>query len=208
MIYVSSFCSPNSYIWGYNLARSNDLEKNHELLGDLQVTYGKTSARVFSAQPLISAFRDLIGTRSKKVFPFYPGTHLPAAGKSIEMVGPANIYSAIGIGICSKGDGAHTFMEDIGTIPLLIEGKDVESYKSKILRDLAKSVMTIGEEQQIIFDKVYVEIISMEINEDEVGSGLVVAPYFNIPINALPDGDFAILEKMTIDEWRKQNKRK
>lgn len=202
IIYVSSFCSPDSFLWGYHLAKPSKGYHAHPLLHETKKING---AAILSAEPLTAAFRELVGDKQSRKFPFYPGTLLPAAGKSIESVGPAHIYAAIGIGVTDDPKCAHTFMEDIGEIPLLVEGKAVEEYKRKILTDIASSVLTVGMEQGINYSKIFVEIKSIEVSESEVGSSLVMAPYFNLAPEAAPDG-FDVLKRMTLEDWKSKIK--
>lgn len=201
IIYVSSFCSPNSYIWGYHLARSSRLFEDHPLLGECKIEDSGNVAKIYSANSLMLAFKSLVGTKHNKKFPFYPGTHLPAAGKSIELVGPANLYSAIGIGLPENGFDGNTFMEDIGTIPLMIEGQQEQVYKKRILFDIAKSVLTIGKEQGVKFKSIFVEIKSIEVAEDEVGSSLVMVPYFNLAKKAIPKMGIDSLKNISLEDW-------
>lgn len=205
--YVSSFCSQDSYIWGYNLAKVRDLKLKHPMLDTDKINYLSKNINIYSAQPLLRAFKELIGTRENRHFPFYPGTHLPVAGRSIELVGPNHIYSAVGIGISADKVSAHTFMEDIGIFPTMINQDELIRLKGKVLKDIAMSVITVGVEQKINFECVYVDIVDLKISEREVGSAIVMAPYFNIAKDAVPEGGFEKLIGMSLEDWKHSTKR-
>lgn len=204
MVYVSSFCSPDSFLWGYNLARAKDVFSEHHLVGQKFIENNGAKINIYSAVPLENALQSLFGISQSRKFPLYPGTHVPVAGRNIELVGPANLYAAIGIGIADDPMSPFTFMEDIGEIPLIISGGSLEEYKSKILCDIAKSVLTIGIEQGVIFKNVFVDIKHISINDDEVGSSLVAVPYFNLAKGAIPNGGFEKLKNMSLEEWKQR----
>ncbi len=115
-----------------------------------------------------------------------PGSHVPCAGKNIKIEGPGIVYAAIGIGIAKdRQKDACLLMEDIGSIPLKYNKKEIEAYKKLIKINLAKSILQIGRNQRVKYSECFVGVIAIEAAKNEIVCALVAAPYFTLARKAL-----------------------
>lgn len=192
IITVSSFCGPGGLIWGYDLFpiekkpyQLNLRVKNKEIL-------------IYSLECLTLALKKLLGTVSNPRFPFFPGSHVPCASKYITSQGTSIIYAAEGIGIPMNRDRhACLLMEDVGYIPLDVHDK--EKYKNMILKNIVKSVVTIGINQRVEFKEIFIGLRAIDIDQDEIGCAMAISPYFNIARNAVPEVAGSIA--LNLKEW-------
>ena len=191
MITVSSFCGPTGYIWGYDIAPHPKLHQSHPLAPK------DSPIPVYSASPLLEATRHLFGSVSSPAFPLLPGSHVPCAEKSLIVPGPAHIYSAIGIGI-PKNRAAHAclLMEDVGYVT------SPNSYRA-IIKSLAQSLLDVGQNQQVSYKEIFVEIDHLPITKNHIGCALVAAPYFALAKKAIPKAGFTSLSKTSLTNWKK-----
>jgi histidine decarboxylase len=230
MVTVSSFCGLAGLVWGYDIAKHPKIHQPHQLFPQAAVSdiYFKTTVPVYSAVPLKEATYRLFGTMSKKRFPLLPGAHVPCAGKHINLKGPKHIYAALALGIAKNRDeDACVFMEDIGeiivmeednkTVKFMANNKDfdhsekllefheqIAKTKNKILENLANSVLEIGKNQKIEFKEIFVDIVDIVINENQIGCALVAAPYFTIAKNSLPANNIEKLTELDLFSWEKE----
>lgn len=208
MITVSSFCGPQGKIWGYDVARHPQLNSPDEILITKLFRADDVEVSVYSASPLIDATRRLFGTRDNKRFPLLPGAHVPCATKNISKSGPVHLYCAIGIGIPEDREkNACLLMEDIGELTMSINNGDfVKEYKRNVLTQLARSVLEIGENQNVKYKEIYVEMADVNVAGGEMGCALIAAPYFNLASNALTHKHKLVSELMniTLHKWESQ----
>lgn len=189
MINVSSFCGPDGYIWGIDLAKTNE-----ELLFKVE------NLPVYSAEPLFTATRSLFGTIENPVFPILPGSHVPCACQKTfrdnETDQPLHLYATIGLGIAEdRNIHACLLMEDTGFYNSQVITKD------QLIENVAKSIIRIGSIQKLKYTKAYVGLRTVEVNKGEMGCALVAAPYIALARKAIPKGGFEMLHKITIKEW-------
>lgn len=230
MITVSSFCGLAGLIWGHDIAKHPKIHQKHQLFpkGYVHDDYFRLKVPVYSAIPLKEATYRLFGTISKKRFPLLPGAHVPCAGKHINLKGPKHIYAALGLGIAKNRDkDACVFMEDIGelivmekdnkTIRFVANNKEfdysdkvldfheqIAKSKSKILENIATAVLEIGKNQKIEFKEIFVDIVDIIINENQIGCALVAAPYFTLAKNAVPYAKVGNLTELDLFLWEKE----
>lgn len=209
MITVSSFCGPIGAIWGYHVLRPKAFSP-HKFFPQAQVKSKNSIIPVYSASSIVDATRALFGTVEHKKFPLLPGSHVPCAGKSINRKGPVHIYCGFALGIAKNQEqDANLMMEDLGEIPLYIKGTEREgAYRERILRNLANSVLAIGENQNVRYKEIFVEMQDVVVQPGEIGCALVAAPYFTLAQSAIPKSGIGALAKMDINEWEKAIKRK
>lgn len=208
MITVSSFCGPIGAIWGYHVLRPKAFIM-HKYFPEGFVKNKNAQIPVYSASSIVDATRSLFGTVEQKKFPLLPGSHVPCAGKSIKRKGPSHIYCGFALGIArNQEEDANLLMEDLGEIPLYIKGTERESdYRKKILENLAKSVLAIGENQNVRYKEIFVEMQDVVVQPGEIGCALVAAPYFTLAQGAIPKTGIHSLTKMDIREWEKSIKK-
>lgn len=211
MVTVSSFCGPMGGLIGYDILKPKNIYKFHKYFPEGEIV-GSDSKKipVYTASTLVEATKSLFGTVNDKRFPLAPGSVVPCAGKHISKKGPKHIYCGFGLGIAKnhKRD-AHLFMEDIGDIPLYIKGTEVEGlYRHKILENLAKSVLRIGENQKVSYKEIFVEMHDVMIQPDEIGCSLVAAPYITLAQNAIPEKGIDTLFDISLESWKKEMDKK
>lgn len=189
MINVSSFCGPNGLIWGYDLAKE-----------DLKYLYKLEGLPIYSAHSLIKATRFLFGTIEKPNFPILPGSHVPCAGRSIELEGKNSeiLYSAVGIGIPKERKNACVLMEDVGL------SKSENSLDFELIEKIAKSIKEIGKNQNYSMEKALISVRKIKLEKNEIGSALVAAPYITIARKAVPQKGFKALKNLKLEEWVKK----
>lgn len=230
MITVSSFCGLSGLVWGHDIVKHPQIHQPHPLFpeGVVNDNYFNNKVPVYTAVPLKEATYRLFGTISKKRFPLLPGAHVPCAGKHISLKGPKHIYAGLALGIAKNRDkDACLFMEDIGeiivmeednkTIKLIANDKNFDNSektldfhqqiakaKNKILGNLASSVLEIGKNQKIEFKEIFVDVVDIIINEDQVGCALVAAPYFSLAKNAIPNNSVQNLLEDDLFSWEKK----
>lgn len=205
LIKISSFCGPNGLIWGYDLVPPCNLYQKHPLR--IEETSFRPKVKVYSAQPLLQAFKTLLGTVKEPHFPIFPGSHLFSAYRTIISKGPDNIFASLAVGIAKdRTKRACVLMEDIGRIP--VPKKDKADYKKEILQKIVDSVVVIGRNNNIEFKEIFVEAFDIEIEKGEVGCALVAAPYLTLAQQAIElKGRVSFLE-VNLEQWQELIKEK
>ncbi|GAB4287077.1 MAG: histidine decarboxylase, pyruvoyl type [Candidatus Dojkabacteria bacterium] len=200
MSVVSSFCGLRGLIWGYDIAKSEIVNKKSNLL--MYSTHKGKRKPVYSINPLIDATEKLFGNVEKRNFPLIPGAHVPCATKNIKVEGPARVYAAIAIGIAEdRNKDACLLMEDVGLIREQKE-EEINIYHNLITNRISRSVIQIGMNQKVEYKKILVGVRSIFANEGEFACSLVAAPYFTIAKDAIPHGSIEKLTKMNLNEWQ------
>lgn len=196
---VSSFCGPQGLIWGYDICPTNKL-KNQKPLFQIK-NHKHHLIDVLSIGPLLDSTEDLFGSSNKRRFILKPGSHVPCANKSMKLHGPGRIYSAIGVGIAKNREkDACLLMEDFGKIP---ETNDLKGYENIILNKMAQSVVQVGKNQKVEFEKIFVGLRSIYAKDNEIVCALIAAPYFTIAQGAIVN-DLDTMSKISLEKWRKK----
>jgi histidine decarboxylase len=194
MIMVSSFCGPQGLIWGYDVVKEESETLPSFLSPEEIREFGQIKIR--NGKNLRKAAKALFGSNEKRHFPFLPGTHVPCAGKFQYKEGPTCLYGAIAIGIPeNRNNSACLLMEDVGEIT--IKDKNIDDIKKKISFNVISSVLEIGKCQKINYKEIFVDLISKEIYDNEIGCVLVTMPYFLLAKKAFNDN----LAKQNLSEW-------
>lgn len=196
MTIVSSFCGPQGLIWGYDLAKKEDIPLPSFLPNfNLEKFPG---VKIKNGENLRKASIALFGTKEKKHFPFLPGSHVPCAGRTHFKSGPATLYGTIAIGIPDKREKyACLLMEDVGEINVP-EGL-IEPVKQKLMFNAIKSVLEIGKNQNIVYKEIFVDFITGTVKSNEIGCILVAMPYFQLAKRAFNEK----LLSQTLESWIK-----
>ena len=193
LIKVSSFCGPGSLIWGYDIAKAERIALSH------LSTALDSDISIYCLDPLADAFKQLTGTVEAPRFPFFPGSHVPCATKSIIEEGDKHIYVAQGLAIPSDREcNACLLMEDFGNLPKFIHNK--RAYTDAILLNLAKSILQVGKNQQVNYKECWLGIKDLRINANEIGCALAADPYLKIAKKAFVEN----IDKISIEEWCQQ----
>jgi histidine decarboxylase len=196
MTVVSSFCGPDHLIWGYDLARPENL-----LTGGRPLELAGQRAQVYRIEPLLDATTRLFGTAGARRFPFRPGSVVPCAACHIERAGPRRLYCGLAIGIAEHRDcDACVLMEDVGEFPLDAAPSGAELVTA-VLDDLARSVMRVGVQQQVAYHEIFVGMREVQVDVGDIGSALIACPYFTPAQRAIPGGSADELTAMSLAEW-------
>lgn len=198
LITVSSFIGPNGYLWGHEIAETENI-RDH-LMTSIR------GIKVFSAEPLIEASLQLFGTRDKQHFPPIPGAHTPCAAKSIEKLGPCYIYGGIGIGIVKDRTlHANLLMEDIGYAKDINEQTSI-SEENQMQIQIARSLTEIAKNQNVALQEIFVSTRKLFVAQNEVGCILAAVPYVTLPKVAFPP-KIKDLSTLSLSEWTEQTEK-
>jgi histidine decarboxylase len=196
MTVVSSFCGPDDLIWGYDLARADNL-----ITGGRPLEFAGQRAQVYPIDPLLDATTRLFGTADARRFPFRPGSIVPCAACHIERAGPRRLYCGLAIGIAEHRDcDACVLMEDVGEFPLNAVPRGTQLVTA-VLDDLARSVMRVGLQQRVAYREIFVGMREVQVRVGDIGSALVACPYFTLAQRAIPGGSADELRAMSLAEW-------
>jgi histidine decarboxylase len=229
---ASSFCGVNGALWGYHLAKSSTiadglLKPLFTYPGPYYPLDEKLPKQgfvpVYPVAPLLDAAERLFGRMDKndtgeldlRRFPPMPGAHVICANKDISGAGPGYFWSAIAIAIAENRETqANLFIEDAniikaekitnadGSISYIPTKEQVYEKLHEHLRNVTKSMVLCGQDQNVVFTEIFAGIKFIFANEDEWGCALSCAPYITLAKQAVPtDKPAASIIEMTIDEW-------
>ncbi len=232
MLTASSFCGINGALWGYHLAKADSIanETLKPMFTYPGPGYppeeklpNQEPVPVYPVGPLLDATERLFGRMDKqgdsevdrRRFPPMPGAHVVCANKDASLRGPAYVWSAIAIAIAKdRNADANLFIEDANSIPTEVvtnmEGKqtiipsreEVEAYLHQTLRNIAKSMILCGQDQNVVFTKIFAGAKYIYAGPDEWGCALTCAPYVLLAKDGIPPGqDADSILAMTITEW-------
>lgn len=209
LIQVSSFCGPQGLVWGYDIAQKDIFRTVPLLVGHQYKNISGDPIQIYSAWPLIEASVALYGSRDAQRFTIFPGSHVPTAYKSyifcnlppLEEV--RHIYCTIGLGIPKdRHKNAVLLMEDVGWMPRHADRPDFSEQHQHLLDSIVRSVVRIGENQRVEYEKIYVAFKEIPVEAQEVGCALVVAPYITLARNAIPPGGTGQLAESNLAQWQ------
>lgn len=188
MSIVSSFCGPQGLIWGYDVAVLDDFPPDD--------FFSKEKlALIKNGKNLRQAAQLLFGNNNQRHFPFLPGSHVPCAGKSKTIKGPADLYAAAAIGIPEeRNQQACVLMEDAGELK-----GNLLDLRQSILRNIVESVLEIGERNRVKYGEIFVDFLHKKIPLGEIGCALVAMPYFHLAKKAFNEN----LPRQTMNDWVK-----
>lgn len=204
LIVASSFSGINGVIWGYDIAKADELTRS-PIVPLFTLQHGLTETPVYSMEPLLDAGKRLFGTREEKRFPILPGAHIVAAHKEIIVDGPTTAWCGMALGIANdRSRDANLFMELCGE--LKPRSHEKRKYFSRVLRKLADSVSLVGKNQGVRYKEIFVGIRHEFIPSGYVGAALATAPYVVLAKNAIPQTGPQTLPDMTITDWENDRK--
>lgn len=204
MLTVSSFCGLNGAVWGYDLAIHDDIASKKEQPIYMQSQPNGPDIEVYDAKPLLNAAERLFGRENDRRFPPMPGSHIICANKDVTAKGPTWVWSSIGIAILKdRSSGSSLFIEDVNTFgDENTTEEEVKDFLDKTLRNVTTSIALCGQDQSVIYDRIYVAYKYKFIKENQVGCALTCAPYVYLAQNAIPKGmQPSELTDMTLTEW-------
>ena len=216
---ASSFCGVNGALWGHHLAIADSI-KNGTLQpmftypgpnyppGEKLPPQGKVP--VFPVAPLLDAAERLFGRmdpsngseNDRRRFPPLPGAHVICANKDASDMGPAYFWSAIGIAIAQNRETqANLFIEDCGKDTTSKSPRRQSRPWGDHLMAVAKSMVLCGQDQDVIYEEIFLGGKFIWVADNEWGCSLACAPYVVLAQNALGGGEASDLLDMTIDQW-------
>jgi histidine decarboxylase len=231
---ASSFCGVNGALWGYHLAIADSIKKGtlkplFEYPGPYYPPHEKLPAQgkvpVYPVAPLLDAAERLFGRMDKtgdgetdlRRFEPLPGAHVICANKDASKLGPGYFWSIIGIAIAEDRETqANLFIEDADVI-VATEGKaadgsltwspspeNVEQQLMGHMANVAKSMVLCGQDQDVVYTKIFMGAKFIFAGPDEWGCALTCAPYVTLAQKAIrPNVRPDALLRLTIDEWEK-----
>ena len=146
--------------------------------------------------------------RSKeRRFPILPGAYVPGGSRKVVACGPTWVWSVIGLAILkNRSKGACLFVKDAGTYgdDSTTEGEAI-GFLEGILRKATNSIVLCGQDQDVIYDRIYIGYKYTFVEPDQVGCALSCTPAVYLAQNAVPaDMKPADLCQMTISDWEEK----
>ncbi len=202
-ITTSSISWINGPIWGYDIARHDDLiDSTLKTLMKCQRGDG-VWIPVYSAAPLLEASKALFGTSEARRFPLVPGSHVLCASKEVVAQGPVQVWSALALAIPEdRGGNACLVIEDAGEGCGSEPRQEQEGVPHQFRRvnDLVESVIKCGDDQGVALKEVFVAYKSEWVPSGRVGCALSRVHFLALARNAVPSSSEEILA-MSLSEW-------
>ena len=198
VITASSFCGLNGAIWGYHLAKADQLINGNVKPIKILKRHDNHEVPLLPIEPLLNATERLFGTAEKRRFPPLPGSMVMCATKNRTIEGPTKVWCAIALAIAENREkDANLFVEDagdtqhFGQVPL-----------NNIKENIGEAILLCGENQDVKYEKIFFGVKESMIPDGYVGCALACAPYITIAKNAIPKGYVtADLLNMSISDW-------
>ncbi len=204
MLTASSFCGLNGALWGYDLGVADEIAN-----GTLQPLYYENQnggqIPVYPVEPLLDAAMRLFGVDEQRRFPPMPGAHVVCANKSATVKGPTWVWSYIAIAIAAdRSYESNLFIEDAGNYDSP-SGPKVKLLLEINQRSVTQSIIMCGQDQDVLFSKIFVGYKYQWVPSGYVGCALTCAPYVVLAQNAIPNGMQASdILGMTISQWEQK----
>ena len=215
MLTASSFCGMAGQVWGYDLARHDDITsgKSQPLFSVKQ--FDGSELKVFDAQPLLDAGKELFGTEENRRYHLIPGAHTICANKGITAYRPKSgelqdgeaygVWSFIAISLSADRDfSADLFIEDAGVWTENDNEEDMIACLEDHRKEIVWSVVECGRDSNVLFDRTYVGFAYRMMKPGEIGNAITVGPYVTLARNAVPADGFTSLNDINLTEWLKE----
>jgi histidine decarboxylase len=210
MLTASSFCGVNGAVWGYHLAKADQIANGTLKPMFFQSGDGRMAIPVYPVYPLLDCARRLFGMDGSRRFPPMPGAHVVCANKSFTSdpsVKPDPtcwVWAAIALAIAEDRDReANLFIEDAGQFGTIYDGpQQVIKFLEGMLHAVTKSMVLCGIDQKVRYKEIYAGYVYQFVDRNQVGCALTCAPYVLLAKNAIPPGGPASqILNMTISGW-------
>lgn len=203
MIAASSFNGLNGAVWGYHLARADNIADGSLKPMMTKQRHDGVEIPIYPVTPLLDAGERLFGTCDARRFPLLPGAHVICAVKDLTVPGPTSVWSAIALAVAEdRQRDSNLFIEDVGQgIPAENEMERV-AYLDRLMENVAESVILCGEDQEVKYKEIFLGYKTEWVPEGYIGCALTCAPYAVLAQNAVVQGKQpADLLEMTISQW-------
>ncbi|RNL49074.1 histidine decarboxylase, pyruvoyl type [Paraeggerthella hongkongensis] len=216
MLTASSFCGMAGQVWGYDLARHDDIASGASTPLFTEKQFDGSELKVFDAQPLLNAGIELFGTAENRRYHPIPGAHTICANKGITAYRPKEdrplkegeaygVWSFIAISLSADRDfAADLFIEDAGVWTENDNEQDMLAYLEQHRKEIVWSVVECGRDSSVLFDRTYVSFAYRMMKPNEIGNAITVGPYVTLARNAVPATGFASLNSLHLSDWLKQ----
>ncbi len=216
MITASSFCGLAGQIWGYDLARHDDITtgKSKPLFSVKQ--YNGSPLDVYDAKPLQDAGVELFGTEKDRRFHLVPGAHTICANKGVTASRPKKngslkegeaygVWSYIAISLSNDRDyAADLFIEDAGVWTKNDDEAEMRAFLDQHRKEIIWSVVECGRDSHVLFDRTYIGYACTILKPGYIGNAITVGPYISLARNAVPPDGFGVLNELKLSDWLKE----
>ena len=210
---ASSFCGIAGQVWGYDLAVADVIANNEQQPIFVAEQYNGSPLPVYDAQPLIDAGIALFGTKSDRHFPLVPGAHVICANRSVTALRPITgslqegqaygVWCYIALSIAQDRDNAaDLFIEDAGLWTKNDNPTELNHFLAQHRQAVVGAIVACGKDQSVLYDRTYLSYTYTIMKPGDLGIALTVAPYITLAQDAVPNGDFYSLNKITLSEWK------
>lgn len=215
MLTASSFCGVQGQIWGYDLAKHDDIANNKIQPVFVEKQFDGTPLPVYDAKPLLDAGVELFGTDTDRRYHPIPGAHTICANKGVTAYRPKEnrplkegegygVWSFIAISLSNDREYcADLFIEDAGVWTENDNEADMLAFLDKHRREIVWSVLECGKDSGVLFEKTFVSYAHTMMKPNEIGNAITVGPYVTLARNAVPDDGFQQLNSMKLSDWLK-----
>lgn len=209
MLTASSFSGQMGAIWGYDLAKADDLY--YEKLYDQPWPDGTTTP-VYSILPLMDAAERLFGRNEQRRFNPLPGSMVICANKSAtndpSQVTKGYAWSFIALSILEdRSQGSNLFIEDCGIIDNSdgsVTPEDVKKLIQDTIHKVTNCTVVCGVDQNTKYREIFAGFKITEFDAGQVGCALACGPYVTLAQNSIPAGcNPSDLTDMSIGEWER-----
>ena len=209
LIKSSLFCGQNGAVWGFDLAMHDDIAKRKEIPIYMQAQPEGADVPVYNIRPLLEATERLFGRENERRYPVMPGAHAISSSRHIVARGPVWVWAIIALAIPKdRSIGACLFAEDAGTYgdDSTTEGETI-GYMEGVLRKVTNSIVLCGEDQHVVYDRIYAGYKYIFAEPHQVGSAMACAPSIYLAKDAVPESmNPSDLCTMTISDWEEKLK--
>lgn len=213
MLTASSFCGLAGQVWGYDLAKHDDIANDKVKPLFTVKQFDNSDLKVYDAKPLLNAGIELFGTEEHRRYHLIPGAHTICANKGVTAYRPKEdrplkdgeayaVWSYIAISLSKdRNFAADLFIEDAGVWTKNDNEADLVKFLEEHRKSIIWSVVGCGTDSHVLFDRTYIGFSYAIMKPGEVGDAITVGPYVSLARNAVPTKGFGALNDMKLTEW-------
>ena len=217
MLTASSFCGMAGQVWGYDLARHDDITsgKSQPLFTEKQ--FDGSELKVFDAAPLLDAGIELFGTENNRRYHPIPGAHTisrqqgrhrlpteggpPAQGRR----GLRHLVVHRHLAVPPTATSRPTCSSRTPVYgPRSDNEDDMMAFLEQHRKEIVWSVVECGRDSNVLFDRTYVGFAHRMMKPGEIGNAITVGPYVTLARNAVPTTGFTSLNDLNLSDWLKE----
>lgn len=213
---ASSFCGLAGQVWGYHLATADEIATGRQSPLFSETQFDGSPLPIYDGRPLLDAGKALFGTEDRRRYPPAPGSHVICANKSVTASRPRRsvpeagqrraygVWCYLALSIArERSASADLFIEDAGLWTANEAEPQLRQWLDEHRCAVARSIVACGRSQHVVYDRTYISYAYTLIPPGHLGVALAVAPYIVLARNAVPEGDFSRLSRITLSEWER-----